>query len=250
MRRADRLFQIIQIMRRARAPITADAIAEELETSKRTVYRDIATLMGQRVPIRGEAGMGYVLDQGFDLPPLMLTPDEIEAAVLGAQWVASRGDPSLARAAQDLIAKIGASVPERLRPYVLEPAGRAVPAWRSAPPDQLDMAQLRASIRAGRKVSLRYRDEQERETERVIWPITVGYHETVRILVGWCELRTAFRNFRTDRVAACEFLDDRYPERPSILRARWRAERDEEHRRHMAAREAELNRDVQDTPAT
>ena len=116
MRRADRLFQIIQIMRRARAPITADAIAEELETSKRTVYRDIATLMGQRVPIRGEAGMGYVLDQGFDLPPLMLTPDEIEAAVLGAQWVASRGDPSLARAAQDLIAKIGASVPERLRP--------------------------------------------------------------------------------------------------------------------------------------
>ena len=84
MRRADRLFQIIQIMRRARAPITADTIAEELETSKRTIYRDIATLMGQRVPIRGEAGMGYVLDQGFDLPPLMLTPDEIEAAVLGA----------------------------------------------------------------------------------------------------------------------------------------------------------------------
>src|SRR5687768_4102967 len=82
MRRADRLFQIIQIMRRARAPITADRIAEELETSKRTVYRDIATLMGQRVPIRGEAGMGYVLDDGFDLPPLMLTPDEIEAAVL------------------------------------------------------------------------------------------------------------------------------------------------------------------------
>ena len=86
MRRADRLFQIIQIMRRARAPITADTIAGELETSKRTVYRDIATLMGQRVPIRGEAGMGYVLDHGFDLPPLMLTPDEIEAAVLGAAW--------------------------------------------------------------------------------------------------------------------------------------------------------------------
>src|SRR3990167_1525880 len=94
MRRADRLFQIIQIMRRARAPITADTIAEELETSKRTIYRDIATLMGKRVPIRGEAGMGYVLDQGFDLPPLMLTPDEIEAAVLGAQWAIGRGDPA------------------------------------------------------------------------------------------------------------------------------------------------------------
>jgi predicted DNA-binding transcriptional regulator YafY len=81
MRRADRLFQIIQILRRTRGPLTAEAIAAELETSKRTVYRDIASLMGQRVPIRGEAGMGYVLESGFELPPLMLTPDEIEAAV-------------------------------------------------------------------------------------------------------------------------------------------------------------------------
>src|SRR5690349_21609869 len=111
MRRADRLFQIIQILRRSRQPVTADAVAAELETSKRTVYRDISTLIGQRVPIRGEAGIGYVLDNGFDLPPLMLTPDEIEAAVLGAQWVMNRGDPVLARAARDLVAKIGAAVP-------------------------------------------------------------------------------------------------------------------------------------------
>src|SRR5690606_706573 len=122
MRRADRLFQIIQVLRRASRPVTADAIAAELETSRRTIYRDIATLMGQRVPIRGEAGLGYVLDGGFDLPPLMLTSDEIEAAVLGAQWVAARGDPALARAARDLIAKIAATVPERLRTVVLEPA--------------------------------------------------------------------------------------------------------------------------------
>src|ERR1700759_2039056 len=107
MRRADRLFQIIQVLRRTRKPLTADAIALELETSKRTIYRDIADLMAQRVPIRGEAGVGYVLEGGFDLPPLMLTAVEVEAAVLGAQWVMSRGDPDLARAAQDLIAKIG-----------------------------------------------------------------------------------------------------------------------------------------------
>src|ERR1700737_1997304 len=106
MRRADRLFQIIQILRRIGRPMTAEAIAAELETSKRSVYRDIAALIGQRVPIRGEAGVGYVLDGGLDLPPLMLTPDEIEAAVLGAQWVAGRGDMVLARAARDLIAKI------------------------------------------------------------------------------------------------------------------------------------------------
>src|SRR5579871_5157319 len=98
MRRADRLFQIIQVLRRTRKPLTADAIAAELETSKRTIYRDIAELIGQRVPIRGEAGMGYVLEKGFDMPPLMLTPDEIEAAVLGAQWVSTRGDAEIGRA--------------------------------------------------------------------------------------------------------------------------------------------------------
>jgi len=221
MRRADRLFQIIQILRRHRGPVTADVIAVELETSKRTVYRDIADLAAQRVPIRGEAGVGYVLENGFDLPPLMLTQDEVEAAVLGAQWVASRGDPALARAALDLIAKIAATVPERLRPMALEPATRAIPNHRS-PPDSLDMAAARASIHTGRKIRLTYRDEQDRETNRVIWPFAVGYHEAVRVLLGWCELRQDFRSFRTDRVGAADFLEERYPERPAALRARWR----------------------------
>lgn len=220
MRRADRLFQIIQILRRTGRPTTADAIAEELETSKRTVYRDIATLVGQRVPIRGEAGMGYVLEQGFDLPPLMLTPDEIEAAVLGAQWVSRRADPALARAAQDLIAKIAASVPERLRPYVLEPSAAAPPS-AYARVDALDMAQVRLHIRGGRKIDLTYRDEQGRDSRRIVWPITVGYLDTVRLLIAWCELRCDFRSFRTDRVAGADFLDERYPERPAALRARW-----------------------------
>lgn len=220
MRRADRLFQIIQLLRRVRRPITADAIAAELETSKRTIYRDIADLMGQRVPIRGEAGIGYVLEDGFDLPPLMLTPDEIEAAVLGAQWVERRGDPALVKAAANLIAKIATAVPERLRPYVLEPA-TAAPPVRHALPDGLDMASLRAQIHAGRKIALRYRDDQGRESQRKVWPITIGYLHTVRILAAWCELRQDFRHFRTDRVAAAEFLDERYPERPAVLRAKW-----------------------------
>lgn len=221
MRRAERLFQIIQILRRGRGPVTADALARELETSKRSIYRDIAALVGQRAPIRGEAGVGYVLDDGYDMPPLMLTPDEIEAAVLGAQWVAGRGDPALARAANDLIAKIAEAVPDNLRPMVLEPAGRAPPAWENKP-DTIDMALVRASIHAGRKIRLTYRDEQDRESDRVIWPVTVGYMETKRLLIGWCELRQDFRTFRTDRVAAAAFLDERFPERPGILRARWR----------------------------
>ncbi|WP_374467993.1 helix-turn-helix transcriptional regulator [Phenylobacterium sp.] len=221
MRRADRLFQIIQVLRRHRGPVTADVIAEELETSKRTIYRDIADLIGQQVPIRGEAGVGYVLEGGYDLPPLMLTPDEVEAAVLGAQWVMRRGDPELARAAQDLIAKIAVAVPERLRPLIVEPATRAAPNW-NALPDRLDMAKARRAIHSGCKIRLVYRDEQERETERTIWPIAVGYHETVRLLIAWCELRNDFRSFRTDRVAEAAFLEDRYPERPASLRARYR----------------------------
>ena len=221
MRRADRLFQIIQILRRTPKPTTADALAAELETSKRTVYRDISDLIGQRVPIRGEAGVGYVLQAGLDLPPLMLTPDEIEAAVLGAQWVTRHSDSALARAAEDLIAKIGAVVPERLRPYVLEPATETPPA-RGLAADGLDMARVRNQIHAGRKMALRYRDEQGRESERVVWPVTVGYMETVRHLIAWCELRQDFRSFRTDRVTAAGFLDERYPERPNALRAKWR----------------------------
>ena len=221
MRKAERLFQIIQILRRGRGPLTAEAMAEELETSKRTVYRDIAALMGQRAPIRGEAGMGYVLDAGFDMPPLMLTPDEIEAAVLGAQWVAGRGDPALKRAAEDLIAKIAATVPERLRPHVLDPVGRARPNWNQTT-DTIDMAAVRDAIRAGHKIILRYRDEQGRESDRTIWPITIGYHEAVRLLVGWCELRVDFRSFRTDRVTGAEFSGERSPERPAVLRTRWR----------------------------
>jgi predicted DNA-binding transcriptional regulator YafY len=221
MRRADRLFQIIQILRRERHPVTAQTIAAELETSKRTVYRDMADLLGQRVPIRGEAGTGYVLEGGFDLPPLMLTPDEIEAAVLGAQWVTGRGDPLLARAARDLIAKIGAAVPERLRPFILEPASGAPPSRRFVP-DSLDMAGVRAAIRSGRKVRIGYRDEEGKVTGRVIWPVTVAYFDATRVVAAWCELRQDFRHFRTDRVAQAVFLDERYPERPALLREKWR----------------------------
>jgi predicted DNA-binding transcriptional regulator YafY len=234
MRRADRLFQIIQILRRTRRPVTAEAIAEELETSKRTVYRDIADLVGQRAPIRGEAGVGYVLEDGFDLPPLMLTPEEVEAAVVGAQMIAARGDPALRRAAQDLVAKIAAVIPENLRPLVLEPATHAAPNWRAVP-DNLDMAELRQAIRGGRKVEFTYQDEQGRISRRTVWPFAIGYFESTRLVIAWCELRAAFRSFRTDRISAARFGEARYPERPATLRARWRRHREAEHAAMRAA---------------
>lgn len=235
MRRTERLFAIIQILRRARAPITASAMAEELETSLRTVYRDVAELTAQRVPVRGEAGVGYMLESGFDMPPLMLTPDEIEAAVLGARWVAGRGDPALARAANDLVAKIGAVIPSHLRPFLLDGALTTPERPGRVVPDSLDVARVRASIRSQTKVRLTYRDEADVETRRTVWPVAIAYYETVRLLAAWCELREDFRHFRTDRVSEAEFLDDRYPVRRDILRSQWRKSMEAQRERRMAA---------------
>lgn len=224
MRRADRLFRIIQVLRRKRRPVTAIEIAEELEASPRTIYRDIAQLMADRVPIRGEAGIGYVLEGGFDMPPLMLTADEIEAAMLGAQWVMGRGDPALARAASDLVAKIGAVIPEHLRPILVEPAGAAPPAWSDMTPDVIDMARVRTAIRTQGKIRFIYRDEKNSETARVIWPIAVSYWDRVRLIVAWCELRKGFRHFRTDRIVSYEFLEERYTTSRAKLKAQWQKE--------------------------
>jgi predicted DNA-binding transcriptional regulator YafY len=232
MRRADRLFRIIQILRRRRRPITAEEIAEEVETSVRTIYRDIAQLMADRVPIRGEAGMGYVLDGGFDMPPLMLTADEIEAAMLGAQWVMGRGDAVLTRAANDLVAKIGQVVPEHLRPLLIDPA--SLTPLRPNATDAVDMARLRTAIRAQGKLALVYRDEADVETERVIWPIAVAYFDSVRLIVGWCELRQGFRHFRTDRIVRADFLEEKYHTPRARLRAAWKRERTEDARARAA----------------
>ena len=228
MRRAERLFQIIQILRRSSRPVTADDIARELEVSLRTVYRDTADLIGQRVPIRGEAGFGYVLDDDFNMPPLMLTPDEIEAAVLGAQWVAGRGDPVLARAANDLIAKIASVVPERLRPFLATPSIGTRPAGQTAP-DGIDITRTRAWIRSGNKIRIGYRDLRGEASQRVIWPVIVGYFENARMLAAWCELRQDFRHFRTDRILGVEFLDERHGCRSGELRLRWKRHMAEKH---------------------
>lgn len=219
MRRADRLFEIIQILRREKAPISAQSIADEMETSKRTIYRDIATLMAQRVPITGEPGIGYVLKRGFDMPALMLNTEEIEAAVLGANWVATRGEPELALAARNLIAKIHAVIPERLRPTILAPSTSVAPVRQAA--EKVSAAELRSAIRSGLKIQIAYRREDGRSTERVVWPILLGYRDLGRILAAWCELRRDFRYFRTDRMEAMTLLGEHYRERPAVLKKRW-----------------------------
>lgn len=220
MRRADRLFQIIQILRRSRHPVTAAALADELEVSTRTVYRDMADLIGQRVPVEGEAGLGYMLEPGFDMPPLMLTADEIEAVVLGAQMVTRFPDPTLANSAQDVIAKIAAVVPSHLRPFIVEPSVAAKPADRPHV-SAIDIRPLRSAIRDGRKLRLRYRAEAGDVTGRTIWPVVVGYAETHSLLIAWCELRNEFRHFRVDRILTVDVLDECHPEGRANLRLRW-----------------------------
>lgn len=227
MRRADRLFQIIQILRRTTRPVTAASLAEEIEVSKRTIYRDIADLIGRQVPIVGEAGMGYLLDATYDMPPLMLTPDEIEAVVLGAQWVTRYGDKVLSGAANDVIAKIAAVVPERLRPFIAEPSVGAKPS-AIVYEEAVDIVELRRAIREGHKLLLHYRSEGGDVTERIVWPVILGFSEATRIIVAWCELRQDYRHFRTDRVITAEVLDATNGLRAGELRRRWEKWREEQ----------------------
>ena len=213
MRRADRLFQIIQILRRHRRAVTAEALALELEVSVRTVYRDVAELIGRRVPIEGAAGVGYLLREGFDLPPLMFTEDELDALLLGTRIVQSWGDPELGRAAADVLAKVAAVLPERIRPRVASLALAAPPSGRR-PEIAVDMARLRRWMREERKIRIAYLDLKDSATTRLVRPMNLAFFPPFWVLLGWCELRRDFRSFRLDRIAQLEFLDERYPQEP------------------------------------
>lgn len=229
MRKADRLFQIIQILRRSTRPVTASGIAEELEVSRRTVYRDIAHLIAQRVPIDGEAGFGYVLDAGYDMPPLMLTPDEIEAVMLGLQMVGKLGDVALNHAADDVMAKITSVVPEAFLPYIAQPAVGIRPDDLE-PSGTHDTRQIRRAIRDGHKLKIDYRSAEGVTTTRIVWPVLLGYADTHSLLIAWCESRQAFRHFRTERMMNVEVLDAAIGVSRSKLRAQWLAWREEERR--------------------
>lgn len=208
MRRADRLFEIIQILRR-KPTVKAREIAEALEVSERTIYRDVRDLMATGVPIEGEAGVGYVLKPGFDLPPLMFKEQEIEALVLGARIVESWADKELSLAATDAIAKIEAVVPQALRGYMADTALLA-PALHAMEPLSFDLAELRRAIRSHLKVRFRYADVLRKKSERTVRPLSLAYFGPVWVLAAWCELRDDFRTFRLDRIRNFEITSDRF----------------------------------------
>jgi predicted DNA-binding transcriptional regulator YafY len=213
---------LLQLLRRYRRPVSGRVLAEELQVSPRTLYRDIAALVAQGAPIQGEAGVGYVLRSGFLLPPLMFGAEEIEALVLGMRWVGRRGDPALAQAAGDALAKIAAVLPSNLREEV-DSSGLMVASFKNEPGERIDLAGLRHAIRAEHKIHIDYANAAGIATERIIWPIALAFFERARILAAWCELRQGFRHFRTDRIAALAELGARYPRRRGALLKEWRA---------------------------
>jgi predicted DNA-binding transcriptional regulator YafY len=220
MSRAERLLDLIQILRRHRRPVSGRALAAELGISLRTLYRDIAALQAQGASIDGEPGLGYVLRPGFMLPPLMFSEEEIEALVLGSRWVADRADARLAAAARNALAKITAVLPPDLRddadtsPLLVGP-GEPLTA------EDTESA-IRKAIRAERKLAISYFDREENATRRTIWPFALGFFDRAHVVVAWCELRQSFRHFRTDRIGALTVTETRYPRRRQVLLKAWR----------------------------
>ncbi|MDP9808845.1 putative DNA-binding transcriptional regulator YafY [Rhizobium tibeticum] len=223
MRKASRLFEIIQILRLASKPMTAAAMAETLEVTVRSIYRDIAALQAMRVPIEGGRGIGYIMRPGFDLPPLMFSVEEMEAIVLSLALLDRTGDEELKRAAKSVNQKIAGSVPAPLRQAMER---KALYAWGSVAqsPAGLDLGLVRRAIRDEQKLVLDYRDELGRATERKIRPIALIYYSQTANIVAWCELRQAIRNFRSDRVENCEAVDAYFRGEGDRLRQLWTSE--------------------------
>ncbi|MHA1566123.1 MAG: helix-turn-helix transcriptional regulator [Alphaproteobacteria bacterium] len=213
MRRADRLFRLIQYLRaRSRAATAAD-IAQTLEVSVRTIYRDVADLIGSGVPIDGEPGVGYLLRGGYDLPPLMFDVEEIEALVLGAEIVSRWSDPELAAAARRALDKITAALPERLRAELLNTALFAPPS-RNRIAFSADLGALRRAVRQRNKVKFSYVNQQELSSTRIVWPLGLAFYGPVWVLMSWCELRRDFRTFRIDRMTQAQILSDGFIHEP------------------------------------
>jgi predicted DNA-binding transcriptional regulator YafY len=221
MRRADRLFDIIQILRTAKKPVTAAVLAEQLEVTQRTVYRDMADLQARRIPIEGAAGFGYVLRKGYDLPPLMFNTEEIEAIALGVRMLARTGDPGLQAAAEGVLSKVTVVLPEGLRRQLLA-APFYVAAGAPKPPS-VDLSAVRGAIRDSHKVRIAYMDEVGKATERTIWPIAIAFYQEATLIGAWCELRQDYRHFRTDRIASANVLDASFPADNGRLMAEWLA---------------------------
>ncbi len=219
--RAQRLLELIQLLRRHRFAVPGAVLAAELGISLRTLYRDIDSLKAQGAHIEGEAGVGYMLRPGFMLPPLMFSEEEIEALVLGSRWVADRADGPLAKAAREVLTKIGAVLPESLKNNI-DASGLLIGPAAPVASGTTGLAAIRKAIQSEHILRIDYENEQGKGSERRIWPIALVFYDRVRVLVAWCELRDGFRHFRIDRIIALEDAEKRYPRRRAMMLQEWR----------------------------
>ena len=219
MRRADRLLQIVQVLRRRKAPTTAQMLAQELEVTTRTIYRDIVTLQSLRVPIEGATGIGYLLRSGYDLPPLMFSSDEIEAIVLGMGMVSARSDPALTKSAQNALAKIEAVIPIDAADQIWRAALMVPHSTQSEIPPVAHLATIRLAVTQNRKLIISYKAVDENASTRTIWPLGLYLYSHVTLVCAWCELRGAYRAFRADRITDSTLLDERFnPKNGAMMR--------------------------------
>jgi predicted DNA-binding transcriptional regulator YafY len=218
--RSERLLILLQVLRRYRQPVSGATLAGETGVSLRTLYRDIASLQAQGALIEGEAGLGYVLKPGFILPPMMFSQEEIEALVLGSRWVAQMADPRLAAGAVDALQKIAAVLPPELKEEI-DNSTLLVATPRNRQ-DTADLAMIRKAIRSEHMLDLAYEDEKGALTQRRVWPFALGFFDSVRVMVAWCELRQGFRHFRTDRMVSAAPTGKRYVRRRAVLLGEWR----------------------------
>ena len=221
MNRSTRLFEIIQLLRSSRRSLTAQEIADSLEVTKRTIYRDIVALQSMRVPIDGEAGVGYILRPGFDLPPLMFTAEEVEAIAVGLSLLGRTGDPGLENAARSVVRKISDVLPEE-NPYGLLNQTVFTSTWHNLPQTNIDPGLLRQAIRDESKLAIQYADQQEAKSARIIQPLALVYYVDSLVLAAWCELRADFRHFRVDRIKECGVTDQHFKDSGRALREKWR----------------------------
>lgn len=220
MSRSKRLLTLIHLLRSYRYPVTGQQLAETLDISLRTLYRDIASLQEQGASIEGEPGLGYVLKPGFMLPPLMFTEEELEALVLGSRWVAKRTDSQLSESAKSALVKITSVLPTDLRNSVDDNTLLIGPQQQAE--ETQSLPDIRSVIRTEQKITIDYLDLNDKKSTRTIWPFALGYFDQIRILVAWCELRKEFRHFRTDRIETLNIETERYPSRRQILLKEWR----------------------------
>ena len=191
--------------------MTARTLAERLEVSERTIYRDIQDLAASGVPIEGEAGVGYVLRRGYQVPPLMFDEEELQALVFGVDVARSWGDADMARAADSILAKVDAVLPERLRP-ALDTHRVVVPDTAITERTSELLGGVRDGINRRMRLFLDYRDVADQSTERIVWPLTLLYWGKTWTLGAWCELRQAFRSFRIDRIHDLNVLNSSFPD--------------------------------------